>query len=52
MVSDPWLDPLRGNPEFKRILGQAQALNQEALTAFDEEGGPSLLGVLRKTARV
>jgi tetratricopeptide (TPR) repeat protein len=23
MVSDPWLDPLRGNPEFKRILGHA-----------------------------
>jgi predicted Zn-dependent protease len=52
MVSDPWLDPLRGNPEFKRILGHAQTLHQEALSAFDEEGGGSLLGVLNKAARV
>jgi tetratricopeptide (TPR) repeat protein len=45
MDRDPWLDSLREQPEFKRILARAQALHQEALDAFAAEGGESLLGV-------
>ena len=44
MASDPWLDPVRGDAEFKRILYRAQALHQEALEVFKAEGGPRLLG--------
>jgi hypothetical protein len=44
MASDPWLDPVRGDAEFKRILERAQALHQEALEVFKAEGGPRLLG--------
>ena len=48
MAGDPWLDPLRGHPEFKRILANARRLHEEALAAFEAEGGPSLLGVVRQ----
>jgi len=44
MASDPWLDPVRGDAEFKRILQRAQALHQEAIEVFRAEGGPPLLG--------
>ena len=44
MASDPWLDPIRGDAEFKRILHRAQALHQEAVEVFRAEGGPPLLG--------
>jgi eukaryotic-like serine/threonine-protein kinase len=44
MVSDPWLDPIRGDAEFKRILQSAQTLHQEAIEVFRGEGGPKLLG--------
>ncbi len=44
MASDPWLDPVRGDAEFKRILHRAQALHQEAIEVFRAEGGPPLLG--------
>jgi serine/threonine protein kinase/tetratricopeptide (TPR) repeat protein len=44
MASDPWLDPVRGDAEFKRILHSAQALHQEAIEVFRAEGGPQLLG--------
>ena len=44
MASDPWLDPVRGDAEFKRILCRAQALHQETLEMFKAEGGPRLLG--------
>ena len=44
MASDPWLDPIRSNAEFKQILSRAQALHQEALEVFKAEGGPRLLG--------
>jgi tetratricopeptide (TPR) repeat protein len=43
-VRDPWLDPLRGQPEFTRILEHAQALHRDALNAYAAEGGASLLG--------
>ena len=44
MASDPWLDPVRADAEFKRILNRAQALHQEAIELFRAEGGPALLG--------
>ena len=44
MASDPWLDPLRADAGFKRILEKAQALHQEAIEVFRAEGGPPLLG--------
>jgi hypothetical protein len=44
MASDPWLDPIRGDAEFQRILHRAQALHQEAMEVFRAEGGPGLLG--------
>jgi serine/threonine protein kinase/tetratricopeptide (TPR) repeat protein len=44
MASDPWLDPIRSDAEFKRMLSRAQALHQEALEVFKAEGGPRLLG--------
>jgi hypothetical protein len=44
MASDPWLDPIRGDAEFQRILQRAQALHQEAVEVFRSEGGPGLLG--------
>ena len=44
MASDPWLDPIRGDTEFKQILHRAEALHQEAIEVFRAEGGPRLLG--------
>jgi serine/threonine protein kinase/tetratricopeptide (TPR) repeat protein len=44
MASDPWLDPIRSDAEFKRILNKAQSLHQEAIELFRAEGGPPLLG--------
>jgi hypothetical protein len=45
LASDPWLDSLRGHPEFKQILRKAQTRHQEAVAVFQAEGGPELLGV-------
>ena len=50
LASDPWLDPLRGYPEFKRILRKAQTQHQEALSVFQAEGGPALLGVFQTSS--
>jgi len=44
MASDPWLDPIRSDAEFKRILHRAHALHLEAVEVFRAEGGPPLLG--------
>jgi hypothetical protein len=44
LASDPWLDPIRGDAEFKRILHRAQERHQEAIEVFKAEGGPALLG--------
>jgi len=45
MVHDPWLDALRGRPEFTELLRKAHQLHVEALTAFVVGGGPGLLGI-------
>ena len=44
MASDPWLDPIRDDAEFQRILSRALALHQGAIQMFRAEGGPELLG--------
>jgi hypothetical protein len=49
LAGDPWLDPLRGYPAFKQILRKTQMQHQEALTVFQAEGGPALLGVFQSS---
>jgi tetratricopeptide (TPR) repeat protein len=43
---DPWLDPMRTNPEFLRILQLADKRCQEARAAFIKAGGERLLGAV------
>ena len=43
--ADPWLDPLRGLPEFKPLVQKAQGSHEEAVASFQAEGGAALLGV-------
>jgi tetratricopeptide (TPR) repeat protein len=42
MARDPWLDPLRENPAFTRLLGQAESQHRAALAAFEQSGGGRL----------
>ncbi len=44
-VRDPWLDPLRGRPEFTALLRRAEEGRRESAAAFAEAGGGRLLGV-------
>jgi hypothetical protein len=43
-ASDPWLDGLRAQAEFKRLLAHAQSRHKEAVAAFREAGGEDVLG--------
>jgi tetratricopeptide (TPR) repeat protein len=45
MVSEPWLDALRGLPEFNAILRKAHDLHLEAYKVFLAAGGDTLLGI-------
>ena len=45
MARDPWLDPLRGNPEFTLKLRAAETAHREALQAFLAADGGRILGV-------
>ena len=45
MVREPWLDPLRGLPEFTALLRKAHAPYLEAHNAFLAVGGATLLGI-------
>ncbi|HKW99602.1 MAG TPA: protein kinase [Bryobacteraceae bacterium] len=47
LARDPWLDPLRGNPEFASILRLAERHSEEALTAFHKAGGNHVLALER-----
>lgn len=49
-ASDPWLDALRGDPEFVRILNLARERHQAARAAFEAEGGPQRLGIVAAQA--
>lgn len=45
MARDPWLDPLRGNPEFTLVLRAAETRHREAAQAFGAADGGRILGV-------
>lgn len=45
MARDPWLDPLRGNPEFTVVLRAAETRYREAAQAFLTADGGRILGV-------
>ena len=42
---DPWLDSVRAEPEFVRILRRAEERHAEAAASFTQAGGERLLGV-------
>ena len=44
-VRDPWLDSLRGRPEFSALLRRAEDGRRASAAAFAEAGGARLLGV-------
>ena len=41
---DPWLDPIRHEPEFAVLLSRAERERSEAARAFEEAGGRRILG--------
>jgi N-acyl-D-aspartate/D-glutamate deacylase len=45
MARDPWLDTLRADPVFTKILSHAEARHREALAAFLQADGDRLLGL-------
>ena len=45
MARDPWLDTLRVDPAFRKILDHAEARHREALAAFLQVDGDRLLGL-------
>ncbi|HEY0876809.1 MAG TPA: protein kinase [Vicinamibacterales bacterium] len=42
---DPWLDPLRGMPEFGALLRRAEARHRQAMIAFLNAEGDRILGI-------
>jgi DNA-binding winged helix-turn-helix (wHTH) protein len=49
MARDPWLDSIRGLPEFAKLLREARAKHREALAAFRSVNGDVILGMSRPT---
>jgi tetratricopeptide (TPR) repeat protein len=47
LLQDPWLDSLRGDPTFVRLLHWAEEESAASAAAFREAGGERVLGVLR-----
>lgn len=45
LARDPWLDPLRGFPEFAAILQRASTKQRNAAAAFLQAGGDVVLGM-------
>jgi len=45
LARDPWLNTLRGDPAFTKILRHAEARHREALAAFLQADGDRLLGL-------
>ena len=44
MAADPWLEPLQKEPEFTKLMGQAEYQHQRAVSAFERLGGATILG--------
>jgi serine/threonine protein kinase/tetratricopeptide (TPR) repeat protein len=44
MLQDPWLDSLRGDPTFVRLLHRAEEESAASAAAFREAGGERVLG--------
>ena len=44
LAIDPWLAPLRSQPQFEGIRREAEQRRQSALAAFRNAGGPKILG--------
>ena len=44
LARDPWLDSVRTDPAFTRILHRAESRSRDALAAFLEAGGDRLFG--------
>ena len=42
----PWLSPLRAAPAFAGLVERADARRRQALAAFRDAGGETLLGAL------
>jgi TolB-like protein/predicted Ser/Thr protein kinase len=42
---DPWLDPVRGRPEFAALLRRAEARHRQAVISFLNADGDRVLGV-------
>ncbi|MBA3298130.1 MAG: protein kinase [Acidobacteria bacterium] len=45
LTRDPWLDPLRGTPEFAAILRRAETRHRQAMISFLSAEGDRILGV-------
>jgi hypothetical protein len=45
LATDPWLEPLRGRPEFDAIRTEVEGRRRAALEVFRNSGGAELLGV-------
>ena len=45
LTGDPWLDPLRGTPEFGAIVRDAEARHRRAIISFLNAEGNRVLGV-------
>jgi serine/threonine protein kinase len=45
MARDPWLDPVRGVPQFSAIVRRAEARHRDAVVAFLSAEGDRLLGL-------
>jgi hypothetical protein len=46
LLRDPWLDPLRAEPEFLRCLRYAEQHHAEAVQMYIKAGGERILGAL------
>jgi TolB-like protein len=46
LVRDPWLDSLRTEPEFVRLLRRSEQEHAESVRAYIDAGGERLLGVV------
>ncbi len=51
MLSDPWLDPVRGRPEFAKLLQRVKQQHQAAKREFERLEGDRILGIATRAGR-